>query len=282
MGEKIDGKSLAQKYRNELKKNISEDIGFGKRPPCLATIVVGSDGGSMYYIKNQNKLCGELGIEYKNILLEDSVEEEHLIEIIEKLNNDTSVDGIMLQLPLPEKISEKKVTAAISPLKDVDGLTEINTGKFYKGSKCFVPCTPRSALELIKSTGVNLNGKNAVVVGRSNIVGKPITQLLIAENCTVTVCHSKTVGLDEWCRKADILVSAIGKPGFIKSNFVKEGAIVIDIGTTSVEGKITGDVLYDDVIKIASYLTPVPGGVGAMTTTLLMKNIYEAYKDNAY
>ena len=188
----------------------------------------------------------------------------------------------MLQIPLPEGINEKNITPKISYKKDVDGLTDINTGRFFKGEEAFIPCTPQSIISLIKSTGCEIKGKNAVVLGRSNIVGKPAAQLLLNENATVTICHSKTKSLESICRNADILVCAIGKPGFVNGSFVKEGAIVIDVGTTMVNGKITGDVVFDDVISKASYVSPVPGGVGAMTTTILIKNTCEAYKKNVY
>ncbi len=282
MGYIIDGKEVAKEERIKLKTFIEGTIKDGKRPPCLATILVGDDGGSKYYMKNQGNLCKDLGMNYETHVLPTNTSESELLELINMLNEDKDVDGIMLQVPLPPHIDEKKITSKISADKDVDGLTDINLGKFYKGESCFVPCTPQSAIALIKSTGAILQGKIAVVIGRSNIVGKPVAQLLLNENCTVIMCHSKTKGLSEMCKAADILVSAIGRPRYINSDFVKEGAIVIDVGTTMVEGKVTGDVDFESVKAVASYITPVPGGVGSMTTTILLKNTCEAYKKNVY
>lgn len=282
MGNIIDGKSIAKKLRLQIKEYIDKKKVLGLRGPCLAAILVGSDGGSISYTNNQKKLCDELGVEYRRISLNDYITEEELITVLEKLNNEKEVDGIIIQLPLPKHLDEKRITSRLNYLKDVDGLTDINLGKFYKGESCFVPCTPQSVMELIKSTGCNIEGKHAVVIGRSNIVGKPVAALLLNENTTVTICHSKTNNLKEICRKADILVCAIGKPGFITSEYIKEGAIVIDVGTTIVEGKIKGDVLFDEVLPKAAFVTPVPGGVGAMTTTMLLKNTCEAWSKNVY
>lgn len=282
MGEKIDGKLLAQSYRKEIKEFVLARQGEGKRVPCIATILVGNDGGSQYYVNSVTKLCGELGVEVKNIALTDTVTEDKLIKVIDELNQDKNVDGIILQIPLPKGMDEKKIISSLNVMKDVDGLTDLNTGRFYKDEKCFIPCTPQSALELIKSTGIKIEGSHTVVIGRSNIVGKPMAQLMLKENSTVTICHSKTVNLKEICQQADILISAIGKPGFITREYVKEGAIVIDIGTSSVNGKITGDVRFDEVMERAAFVTPVPGGVGAMTTTLLIRNTCRAYQENVY
>lgn len=282
MGMKIEGKKEALRIREDIKKTVEERKAQGLRVPCLATILVGNDGGSISYVKNQNKICEEIGVNYKNIVLEETIKEDELIELIEKLNNDKEIDGIMLQLPLPKGFNEKKITSVISYKKDVDGLTDINTGRLYKGESCFIPCTPQSIVALIKSTGCKIEGKSAVVIGRSNIVGKPVAQLLLNENATVTICHSRTKDLSKICSAADILVAAIGRPGFVKKDFVKEGAIVIDVGTTMVEGKIKGDVIYDEVIDIAAFITPVPGGVGSMTTTMLIRNTCEAAKLNVY
>lgn len=282
MGERIDGRILAQNYRKEIKEFVQERKNSGKRTPCIAAVLVGNDGGSKYYVNSVAKLCIELDVKVENIELEEKINEDELIKVIEGLNTDETVDGIILQLPLPKGLNEKKVLASLNPKKDVDGLTDLNTGRFYKGEKCFTPCTPLSALELIKSTGIDIEGKHTVIIGRSNIVGKPMAQLMLNENSTVTICHSKTENLKEICKLADILIAAIGKPGFITSEFVKEGAIVIDVGTSSVNGKITGDVSYDDVIEKAAFVTPVPGGVGAMTTTLLLRNTCKAYEENVY
>ena len=282
MGEVISGKVIAEEIREEIKRSIEDAKDKGYRVPCLVTILVGNDGGSIYYLNNQRKLCEKLGLESKAILLEENIKEEELISLIKKLNEDKTVDGIMLQLPLPKNFNEALVTNSISPEKDVDGLTDYNNGKFYKGQDAFVPCTPRSVLHLIKSTGVDIKGKNAVVIGRSNIVGKPVAQLLLNENATITICHSKTQNIKEVCKNADIIVVAIGRPLFLDDSFVKEGAIVIDVGTSSVDGKITGDVDFKKVINKSGHLTPVPGGVGAVTTTLLLKNTCEAWEKNVY
>ncbi|WP_027632910.1 bifunctional 5,10-methylenetetrahydrofolate dehydrogenase/5,10-methenyltetrahydrofolate cyclohydrolase [Clostridium hydrogeniformans] len=282
MGEVISGKVIAEEIREEIKRSIEDAKDKGYRVPCLVTILVGNDGGSIYYLNNQRKLCEKLGLESKAILLEENIKEEELISLIKKLNEDKTVDGIMLQLPLPKNFNEALVTNSISPEKDVDGLTDYNNGKFYKGQDAFVPCTPRSVLHLIKSTGVDIKGKNAVVIGRSNIVGKPVAQLLLNENATITICHSKTQNIKEVCKNADIIVVAIGRPLFLDDSFVKEGAIVIDVGTSSVDGKITGDVDFEKVINKSGHLTPVPGGVGAVTTTLLLKNTCEAWEKNVY
>ncbi|WMJ81861.1 tetrahydrofolate dehydrogenase/cyclohydrolase catalytic domain-containing protein [Clostridium sp. MB40-C1] len=278
MGKKLDGKKLAEKYREDIKILLNNKLNLGYNSPCLANILVGNDGGSVYYVNNQNKLCEKLGIKVKSIHLEENITQTELIQIIEKLNEDMEIQGIILQLPLPKHIDEEYVTGKISYDKDIDGLSTISTGKFYKGEKCFIPCTPKGIIELIKSSNIELEGKNAVVIGRSNIVGKPIAQLLLNENATVTICHSKTKDLKKLCNKADILVAAIGKPGFITADYVKEDAVVIDVGTTMVDGKIQGDVIYNEVIEKAAFVTPVPGGVGAMTTTMLLKNLCEGLK----
>ena len=215
-------------------------------------------------------------MEFEKVHLNEEVVEEELINKIDALNNDKSVSGIILQLPLPKHINEKKIISSISPKKDIDCLTFVNQGKLYIGEETFMPCTPKSVVTILNSLNINLEGMNVVVIGRSNIVGKPVGALLLKENCTVTMCHSKTKNLREVCKRSDILVVAIGKAKFIDDSFVKEGAIVIDVGTNSVQGKITGDVDFDKVIDKASFVTPVPGGVGALTTTLLMKNACEA------
>ncbi|KHD38231.1 methenyltetrahydrofolate cyclohydrolase [Clostridium acetobutylicum] len=278
MGDIINGKAESQKYKDKIIEFIKERKKQGLDIPCIASITVGDDGGSLYYVNNQKKVSESLGIEFKSIFLDESIREEELIKLIEGLNVDNKIHGIMLQLPLPNHIDAKLVTSKIDANKDIDSLTDINTGKFYKGEKSFIPCTPRSIINLIKSLNVDICGKNAVVIGRSNIVGKPTAQLLLNENATVTICHSRTQNLKDICKKADIIVSAIGRPGFITDEFVNEKSIVIDVGTTVVDGKLRGDVVFDEVIKKAAYVTPVPGGVGAMTTTMLILNVCEALK----
>jgi methylenetetrahydrofolate dehydrogenase (NADP+)/methenyltetrahydrofolate cyclohydrolase len=252
------------------------------RVPCMCAVLVGNDGGSISYINNQKRVCEEIGVAHKTVILDSDISEEALIKVIEDLNNESSVDGIILQLPLPKHIDETKITSKISYLKDIDGLTFENTGRLYKGERCFIPCTPQSVVQLIKSTGVSIEGKSAVVIGRSTIVGRPAAELLLRENATVTLCHSKTKNLKEICSNADILVCALGKPGFVTKDFVKENAIVIDVGTSMVEGKLKGDVLFDEAFEKAAYITPVPGGVGALTTTILIKNTCEALERNVY
>jgi len=280
MGIKLSGVEVAKKYRNDLKELISSKVNDGVRSPFLASILVGEDGGSLSYINNQMKISNEVGIKYETFNFKEDLSEEEIIKKIHELNNDDNVDGIMLQLPLPKKFNEERIISAIAYKKDVDGLTDVNFGRFYKGEESFIPCTAKSVLELIKSAEKNLNGKTAVIVGRSNIVGKPASFLLLNENCTITVCHSKTKNLKEVCKGADILVAALGKPDFITKDYIKQDAIVIDVGTTMIEGKVRGDVQFQEVIEDSSYVTPVPGGVGAMTTTMLMKNTCEAWLRN--
>ena len=276
MGKRIDGKEIALEIKEEIKEFINKRKENNLNVPKVASILVGNDGGSLFYLNNQEKVATSLGMEFEKVHLNEEVTEEELINKIDKLNNDNTVSGIILQLPLPKHIDEKKVISAISPKKDVDCLTFVNQGKLYMGEDTFMPCTPKSVLTILKSLNINLEGMEVVVIGRSNIVGKPAGALLLKENCTVTMCHSRTKNLREVCKRADILVVAIGKAKFVDESFVKDGAIVIDVGTISVVGKITGDVDFDKVIDVASFVTPVPGGVGALTTTLLMKNACEA------
>ncbi len=278
MGEIINGKEVALKVKEEIKSFTEGKKQEGKRMPKIASILVGDDGGSIYYMNNQEKVSTSLGVDFKKVVLDKNITEEELINTIDNLNNDNEVDGIILQLPLPKGLNEKNVIKKISPNKDIDCLTFESQGKLYMGEPEFLPCTPNSVVTLLKSLNISLEGKKVVVLGRSNIVGKPVAQLLLNENATVTICHSRTKDLKEVTSEADILVLAIGKPKFIDETYVKEGAIVIDVGTSRFEGKITGDVDFHKVIEKASYLTPVPGGVGALTTTLLVKNACEAYK----
>ncbi len=282
MGTKIDGKLIAEKFREEIKAFVLAQKEEGKSSPKLSVIFIGNDGGSLYYVKNTQKLANSLGVECDVHIIKEDASEDSVIDLIEKLNLDKEVNGIMLQIPLPQKFNEGKIISKIDYKKDVDGLTHTNIGRFFSGEKSYVPCTPKGIIELIKSTGLDIAGKRAVVIGRSNIVGKPVAQLLLNENATVTICHSKTKDLKKVCSEADILISAIGRPNFVNKEFVKEGAIVIDVGTTMVEGKLKGDVIFEEVIEKASFVTPVPGGVGAMTTTMLLKNTCEALKGNVY
>lgn len=282
MAVKLSGKELALSRKISLKEAILKGTSEGKRHPALASVIVGEDGGSLSYIKGQKKVSEELGIRYDMKTFDGKISEEELINEIEELNSNEEIDGIIIQLPLPAHLNEDKILSCISADKDVDGLTDVNFGKFCKGREAFIPCTARSILKLIKSTEENLEGKRTVVLGRSNIVGKPVAMLLLGEHTTVSICHSRTENMKEICRGADILISAMGKPAYITKDFVKEGAIVIDVGTTMVEGKVRGDVDFDEVSQVAGYITPVPGGVGAMTTTMLMENTYEAWIKNVY
>lgn len=276
MGNIINGKEVASNVKEQIVEFVNTRIEQGKKRPQIASILVGDDGGSIFYLNSQEKIATSLGLLFKKIILDKNTTEYELLSLVEELNNDKDIHGIMLQVPLPKHINEKKVVNKISPLKDIDCLSSESVGKLYLGEEGFIPCTPNSVVTLLKSLNIDLCGKNAVVLGRSNIVGKPVAQLLLNENCTVTICHSRTKELKEVCSKADILVVAIGKPKFIDDSFIKEGAIVIDVGTSSFEGKITGDVDFEKVIDKAEYVTPVPGGVGALTTTLLIKNACEA------
>ena len=250
MGEIINVIDLAKSIKGQIAEFVSQRANNGEIIPKIASIVVGEDGGSIFYINSQEKVANSLGILFEKILLKESTTEENLINEIISLNNNEKIHGIILQLPLPKHIDEKKVISYISPDKDIDCLTYINQGKLYAGHKKFIPCTPNSVVTILDSLNINL-------------VGKPVAVLMLERNCTVTVCHSKTKDLQSVCQRADILILAIGIPNYIDSSYVKEEAIVIDVGTSSLNGKITGDVLIDDVIGKVSYMTKVPGGVGS-------------------
>ncbi|EOU1776594.1 bifunctional methylenetetrahydrofolate dehydrogenase/methenyltetrahydrofolate cyclohydrolase [Clostridium perfringens] len=268
----LSGKTVAIDIKGQI-KNYTEELKASGKSLKISSILVGDDGGSVYYQNFQEKLANNLGIDFEKIKLDESISEENLKLKIEELNKDDSVNGIMLLLPLPKHIDERLVTNLIDADKDLDCLSEVSVGRFYKGEKCFMPCTPNSVITLLKAYNIEIEGKEVVIIGRSNIVGKPLFQMFLNENATVTVCHSKTKNLKEVCKRADILVVAIGRANFIDSSYVREGAVVIDVGTSEVNGKITGDVNFDDVYEKASLITPVPGGVGSLTTTLLLKNV---------
>ena len=278
----INGKEVALKFKDEIKYFVNKRKEEGLKVPTIASILVGNDGGSIYYMASQEKLATSLGVGFLKIILPEECSDEDVILEIHKLNEDDNVQGIILQLPLPKAFDEKKIIKEISWKKDIDCLTFESQGKLYMGEPGFIPCTPNSVVNLIKSLNIDIKGKNVVVLGRSNIVGKPVAQLLLNENATVTICHSKTKNLRDVCKSADILVVAIGKPKFIDETYIKEDAVVIDVGTSSFEGKITGDVDFDKVIDKCGFLTPVPGGVGSLTTTLLIKNACEALKEYEY
>jgi len=279
MGKIIVVKALIEEQRNIIKKFIDDRVANNLRVPCLASIIVGDDGSSEYYLKTQNKLCTKLGLKETNHRFGSNVEETEIIECIQKLNNDKEVDGILLLLPLPDGLNDKKVTSKICSQKDVDGLTDLNNGRFYRGQQSFAPCTSLAVMETIKSTDIDIEGKNVVVCGRSNVVGKPTAQLLLDSNATITICHSMTENMKEICKGADILVSAMGRPNYLTKDYVKEGAIVIDVGTTMIDGKVHGDVDFESVMEVASFVSPVPGGVGTLTTTMLLKNTCEALRN---
>ena len=267
----INGKQMAKETYAELKER-TEALAEKGIIPGLTVIIVGENPASMTYVASKEKKAAQLGWNSKVIRLEESISQAELIEVIEKLNADQSVDGILVQLPLPKHINELDVLEKIDPDKDVDGFHIVNSGRLFAGLDGFVPCTPKGIMKLIASTGVDVSGKNAVVLGRSLIVGKPIALLLTAENATVTICHSRTADLREHTLRADILVAAIGKPKFVTADMVKEGAVVIDVGINRTEEGLVGDVDFESVKEKAGYITPVPGGVGPMTIAMLMEN----------
>ncbi|MGL4451499.1 MAG: tetrahydrofolate dehydrogenase/cyclohydrolase catalytic domain-containing protein [Sarcina sp.] len=275
MGAIIDGKKVSEELKSDIRVFVENLKKENKSLPKIASILVGEDGGSIYYQNFQEKIANDLGIEFEKIRLSENIEQKELEILIEELNVNDEVNGIMLLLPLPKHIDEYKITNLINPNKDIDCLSERTVGKFYKGEKSYKPCTPYSVITLLKSYNINLEGANVVIVGRSNIVGKPLVQMFLNENATVTISHSRTKNLKEITKRADIVVVAIGRPNFIDSSYIGENAVVLDVGTTKFEGKITGDVNFEDVKDKASLITPVPGGVGALTTTLLFKNLCE-------
>ena len=272
----LNGKEVAERIKEELKGKVSELKNQGIFP-SLAVIIVGDDPASRIYVDNKKKACEKLGIVSEEYALPDKTSEAELIELIERLNKDETVSGILVQLPVPEHINKNRVIETINPKKDVDAFHPVNVGKIMTGEYDFVPCTPAGIMELIKESGISPNGKECVVVGRSNIVGKPMAMLLLHENGTVTVCHSHTKNLSEKTKNADILVVAVGKPNFITADMVKEGAVVIDVGINRLEDKkLVGDVDFDGSKDVAFAVTPVPGGVGPMTVAMLMKNTVKA------
>ncbi len=277
MGNIIDGNKIAQEIRNEVRLKTLELRQQTGIIPGLAVILVGDDPASQVYVGRKSKACAEVGFLSREYKLPAETEEKKLLKIIKKLNKDDQIHGILVQLPLPGHISTENIIAAIDPDKDVDGFHPYNVGGLMAGTPLFLPCTPRGIMELIARSGIDLKGKEAVVVGRSNIVGKPMAMLLLAQHATVTMCHSKTGDLPAVTRRADVLIAAVGKPHMIKADMVKEGAVVIDVGVNRLEnGKLAGDVDFDNVAPKASFITPVPGGVGPMTIAMLMKNTLDA------
>lgn len=269
----IDGKAIASAVKEHVRAEIERD----KIKAGLAVVIVGDDPASRVYVNNKKKACELCGIQSYEYALPADTSPEQLLELVDTLNADKNVNGILVQLPLPDHLDEKAVLERISPLKDVDAFHESNVGKIMIGNYAFLPCTPAGCMELIHSTGVDVAGKECVIIGRSNIVGKPMAMLLLHENGTVTICHSKTKNLAEVCRRADILVAAVGRPNFVTADMVKDGAVVIDVGINRLDnGKLCGDVKFDEVSEKAAYITPVPGGVGPMTIAMLMKNTLTA------
>lgn len=274
----IDGKALSQKVKEEVKKEVSQLSEKGIQTG-LAVVIVGDDSASKVYVANKKKACAECGILSEEYALPAETTKEELLQLVDELNGRKDISGILVQLPLPSHIDDEEIIRAISPMKDVDAFHSENVGKIMIGNYSFLPCTPAGVMEMIKETGVTVEGKNCVVVGRSNIVGKPMAMLLLHANGTVTICHSKTKDLAAVCAGADILVAAVGRAKMIKKNMVKQGAVVIDVGMNRDEnGKLCGDVDYNDVFETAGYITPVPGGVGPMTIAMLMKNTVMAAK----
>lgn len=288
----IDGKATAAAIKAEIASEVDSIVAAGGKRPHLAAVLVGHDGGSETYVKNKVLACEQCGFKSTLIRFEDTVSEEELLQCVDKLNKDEDVDGFIVQLPLPRHIDEQRVTEAIDYRKDVDGFHPVNVGRMAIGLPCFISATPLGILTLLRHYNIATSGKKCVVLGRSNIVGKPMSQLMIQKqygDATVTVCHSRTANLKEECRQADIIIAAIGSPEFVTADMVKPGAVVIDVGTTRVPDasrksgyRLTGDVKFDEVAPLCSYITPVPGGVGPMTICSLMKNTLSAGKKEFY
>lgn len=274
----IDGKALAKKIREDLKKDCDELKKNGIIPK-LAVIMIGDDAASKVYVKNKSRACQEIGIEYEEYLLDCNITQENLNKIIKGLNEKKDINGILLQSPIPNNLDINEAFRTISPDKDVDGFSPINVGKLVLGQETFTSCTPYGIIKMFEEYNIDLTGKNVVILGRSNIVGKPLIQCCLNKNATVTICHSKTRNIEEYTKRADVLISAIGKSKFVTKDMVKEGVVVIDVGINrNEEGKLSGDVDFEEVQKIASYITPVPGGVGPMTIAMLMNNVIKATK----
>ena len=289
----IDGKLIAAQIKQEIAEEVAQIKTDGGKTPHLAAVLVGHDGGSETYVAAKVQACEDVGFKSTLIRYEDNVTEQELLACVEKLNNDTDIDGFIVQLPLPEHISEDKITEAIDYRKDVDGFHPVNVGRMSLGLPCFLSATPSGILELLKRYEIETKGKHCVILGRSNIVGKPAALLMLQKkypgDCTVTVCHSRTKNIKEICLQADIIIAALGVPEFLRGDMVKEGAIVIDVGTTRVPSnktksgfKLTGDVAFDEVAPKCSYITPVPGGVGPMTIVSLLKNTLLAGKKTIF
>lgn len=274
---RMDGKMVSAKVRGSILEEVNKLKEQGVRPG-LAVIIVGEDPASQVYVRNKERACEECGFYSEKYALPEETTQEQLLELIEELNHNPRIDGILCQLPVPKHIDDQAIIDAISPEKDVDAFHPVNVGKIMVGNFDFLPCTPAGVMQLLEEYGIDPQGKNCVVIGRSNIVGKPMSMLLLHKNGTVTICHSRTKNLKEVCAQADILVAAVGKADFVTADMVKEGATVIDVGMNRKDGRLCGDVCFDEVNEKAAYLTPVPGGVGPMTITMLMKNTLKAAK----
>ncbi|MBO4535165.1 MAG: bifunctional methylenetetrahydrofolate dehydrogenase/methenyltetrahydrofolate cyclohydrolase FolD [Clostridia bacterium] len=274
----LDGKQTAKDVRAKVRDEAALAVAKYGDPICLAVILVGEDPASKVYVNNKIKGCAEVGFESRKVVLPETASQEEVLAVIKELNADPSVNGVLLQLPLPKGLDEQALLAAIDPNKDVDGLHIVQRGRLFCGLDCLLPCTPYGIMQLLETYGIDPKGKRAVVIGRSNLVGKPLAMLLLNANATVTICHSRTVDLPSVTREADILVAAVGKANFVTEDMVKEGAVVIDVGINRVDGKLVGDVDFESVAPHCSYITPVPGGVGPMTVTMLLANTLSAYK----
>lgn len=274
--ELLNGREIAKDYRAGLQNEVEKLKSMGSTPN-LTVVIVGNDGASLSYVRSKNKAAEKIGMESSIVRLDEDTSEEDVLAAVEKLNQDDNVNGILVQVPLPKQVDENKVLEAIAPHKDVDGFSPVNIGRLYTGQRTFVPCTPLGIMELLKHTG-SLEGKTVAVVGRSHIVGQPVAKLLTNENATVTLMHSRTKDMVESLKNFDVVVSAVGKPGLIKGSDLKEGAVVIDVGNTVVDEKLVGDVDFESAKEVASYITPVPGGVGPLTITMVLNNTLLAAK----
>lgn len=276
----ISGKEISIKIKDSIKEEVENIVSTGKRKPKLVVILVGDNQASQVYVRNKERGCAYVGMDSEVIRKDASLSQEELIKIIQELNNDTGVDGILVQLPLPKHIDSDAILEVIDPKKDVDGFHPQNVAKLFLGEQSLEPCTPKGMMVMLDEIGYDLTGKEVVVVGRSNIVGKPVALMALSRNATVTICHSRTKNLKDVCKRADVLIAAIGRPKFFTRDYVKAGAVVLDVGMDRDENnKLCGDVDFENVQDIASYITPVPGGVGPMTITMLLKNTLEAYKE---
>lgn len=274
----IDGKLVASTIRANIKDEVTSYKTSTGKDIGLAVVLVGDDPASAIYVRNKIKACEEVGIKSYSYKYDADMKEEELVALVEKLNNDDDIHGILVQLPLPKHINEERIVALVSEEKDVDGFSEKSIGRLVQGKPCFRSCTPYGVMKLLEYYNINVSGKNAVVIGRSNNVGKPMAMMLLEKNATVTICHSRTKNIAEITKQADILVSAVGRAHFVTADMVKEGAVVVDIGMNKLDGKTVGDVDFEAVSPKASYITPVPGGVGPMTITMLMANTLQAVK----